>query len=129
MRTKGSLGIVVGAIGFLVPMVVNAAGYHDVEAMAKSAGSWTVFAFPTQIARNAAIKVNTVTCESPRIEDVQIVLVPKGTCVGEKGSPRPKGATRPEKIEGLRNKLADSDLCASTAAAMMKCMIYADTEW
>lgn len=129
MRTKRSFVVSLGAVVLLAALRVNAASLPDVESTVTSDGSWTAFSFPTQVPKNAKVKVTKATCEKPKMEDVEFVLVPKGKCEGPAGSLQPKGATHPDKLEGLRYKLSDNDLCAGSAATDMRCTIYADTEW
>ncbi len=129
MRMTRCFVVALGAVVLLSPSLGNAAGLPDVESTASSDGGWTAFTFPTQIPQKAKVKVNQATCEKPKIEDVDFVLVPKGKCEGPAGSPRPKGATHPNKLEGTRYNLSEKDLCAGTAASALKCTIYADTEW
>ena len=113
----------------LSPVLASAGGLSDVESIANSDGAWTAFAFPAAISEKAKVKVTKVTCEKPKLEEVDFVLVPKGKCEGAAGSPRPKGATHPDKLEGTTYKLNEKDLCAGTAKKELKCVIYADTEW
>jgi hypothetical protein len=133
MRTNRAfavvLGVVVlGAVVLSSPVSVCAEKLSAVESTASSDGSWTAFSFPKQIPENAKIKVIEAKCEKPKIEEVQFVLAPKGKCGGPAGSP-PKGATSAAKLDGVRYNLNKMDLCAATAAAELKCLMYADTEW
>ena len=128
MRRNRAFAVVLGAIVLSLPLSVSAEKISAVESKVSSDGSWTAFSFPKQVSENAKIKVIEATCEKPKIEDVRFVLAPKGKCEGPAGSP-PKGATSKAKLEGVRYKLNEMDLCAATTAAELKCLMYADTEW
>ena len=129
MRMKRYFAVCLGAVLLLWPCRGRAERLTDVESTISSDGSWTAFSFPTRIPNNAKIKVTKATCEKPAMTDVEFVLVPKGKCAGAAGSPQPKGATHPDKVEGLRYKLNEHYLCAGTTSGELKCVMYADTEW